>query len=373
MALPIDAAARDAQAKAMPGAAPTQGKEWSCPSCRLVNSLSSPVCRCMRARPMDSTDWPGIFKNFVFHFNGVIPRTLKHPSHSLEWRMAEAHGARVTSDFPQGVTHIIYRPGYERSEKVRLAITRHGIRCMPIAWMLDSMLQSRELFENLYRLQAIPAQALPTSSGVMLAHYQHPFYVGNADAFAIPGYDGGGPESATLLKKNEDEKKQENGGGSSGAGGGNDPAGFPKLQAIPEVVPRVAASHYPTSAGNPLLFSDCTFYFTFPATEGDNRQEAIEAHGGRVLPVDTMEGVTYFVYHPEDKKSDLMQYAIVHYDNELAKGDEGLVPEFVTVSWLLDCFFLDEVIPTGSLYTPTEKLKDTLRKKAAKKAKKGDE
>lgn len=345
-------------------------KEWSCPSCRLVNSLSSPVCRCMRARPKESDGWPAIFKGMTFHFNGVIPRTLKHPSHSLEWRMAEAHGARVTTDFPQGVTHLIYRPGYERSEKVRMSIQRLQIKCMPIAWMLDSMLQSRELYEGLYKLTVVPAQALPTSSGVMLAHYQHPFYVGNSDTFQIPGYDGGGPESASLVKTNAGVASAGGGASSSSAGngaGGTDPAGFPKLQQIPEVVPRVACAHYPSESGNPLLFADCNFYFTFPATEGDNRERAIEIHGGKVLANNNMEGVNYFVYSPTEKKSEDMIQAVLYHDAEVAKGDEGVPPVFVNVNWLLDCFFLDEIVPPTSFYQPTEKLLSTLRKKAARK------
>ncbi len=357
----------------------SDAKEWSCPSCRLVNSLSTPVCRCMRARPKETDGWPAIFKGMVFHFNGVIPRTLKHSSHSIEWRMAEAHGARVTNDFPQGVTHLIYRPGYERSEKVRMSIARLGVKCMPIAWMLDSMLQSRELYEGLYKLTQIPAQALPTSSGVMLAHYQHPFYVGNSDSFQIPGYDGGGPESASLVKKNESGggsggvSSSISGGGGSGSGGQSgpttDPAGFPKLQPIPEVVPRVAAAHYPSESGNSMLFADCNFYFTFAATEGDNREAAIEIHGGKVLTNNTMEGTNYFIYHPEDKKSEDMIQAILYHDNEVAKGDEGNPPVFVNVNWLLDCFFLDEIVPPTSFYMPTEKLMSTLRKKAARKNK----
>lgn len=343
----------------LPGAQPNTSKEWSCPSCRLVNSLSAPICRCGRARPKEPEDWPAIFKGKVFHFNGVIPRTLKHSSHSIEWRMAEAHGARVTTDFPQGVTHLIYRPGYERSEKVKQSMTKFGIRCMPIAWMLDSMLQSRELFENLYRLQSIPAQALPTSSGVMLAHYQHPFYVANAEVFQIPGYDGGGPESASLVKNNEAQKTGQPG----------EPAGFPKLQQIPEVVDRVAAAHYPVGSGNPVLFGDSFFFFTYPSTEGDNRDLAIEKHGGRVL-TDTIEGANYIVYHPDDKKGELMQQAVLYHDSEVAKGEEGNVPVFVTINWLLDCFFLDEVVPTtASVYGPTEKLLNTLRKKAARNMK----
>lgn len=339
---------------------PAARREWSC-ACRLPNSLSAPVCRCGRARPADQSGWPQIFTGMVFHFNGVIPRTLKHTSHSIEWRMAEAHGARVTGDFPERVTHLIYRPGYERSEKVRAALVKHNVKCMPIAWMLDSMLQSRELFENLYKLAQVPAQALPTSSGVMLAHYQHPYYVANAEAFAVPGYDGGGPESAALLSK-----KEETGAGNGGGGGGADPAGFPKMQPIPAVESRVAASFYPSTSGNPVLFHGASIFFTFAATEGDNRERAVEKHGGLVL-TNTMEGATYIIYHPDDKKGELMQQAVLFYDAKVATGDQQ-PPALVTVSWLLDCFFLDEIVPPTGLYVPSEKLMGTLRKKAARAA-----
>ena len=120
--------------------------EGICQSCGITNATD--LCVCRRVRPMTRMGFPQIFTGFVFHFNGIIPRTLRHPSHAIEWRMAERHGAQIESNFdPEVVTALVYRPGYERSDKVRLCVEQYPVKipCLPVTWMLECMLQARRL------------------------------------------------------------------------------------------------------------------------------------------------------------------------------------------------------------------------------------
>jgi hypothetical protein len=309
---------------------------------------------------MPTRGYPQLFAGMVMHWNGVIPRTLKHQSHSIEWRMAEAHGAKCEVDFiPDRVTHLIYRPGYERSEKVRAAITRLGIRCMPITWVLDSLLQSRALHESLYRLSEVPTQALPTGSGAMLQHYHHPYFAAHYSTFSIPGLDCGGPEGASTRSKMV--------GSSAAASREDDRLDLPQLRAIPTVERRVAAQAWPTTVGSTDLFLGASMFFaSAPASddEGQARERAIIAHGARV--VRDLGDATHVIYNVDDKKSDAMQQAVVLRDDRTAQGDESLV--LATEAWLLDCLFLNEAVPPAAMYAPSDKLLSTLRKKAARAA-----
>ena len=98
-----------------------------CNTCGVEVAADLECCQlCLIARPLERSGFPQIFQDLVIHFNGIIPRTLKHPSHSIEWRMAERHGARCTNVFdPQVVTTLVYRTGYERSDKVLACVDRY--------------------------------------------------------------------------------------------------------------------------------------------------------------------------------------------------------------------------------------------------------
>ncbi|KAG8347224.1 hypothetical protein ERJ75_001741900 [Trypanosoma vivax] len=161
---------------------------WTCPSCTLEVPREVGSCQmCNYARPMDRRGVPQIFTGFRMHFNGIIPRSLKHPSHSVEWRMAERHGATCAADLDlNSVNMLVYRPGYERSEKVRKCVDGHSnIVVVPVTWMLDCLLQSRQINPSTYALTAIPVVSQPTVRGPDLPHYQHPYFFMNVMEYSL--------------------------------------------------------------------------------------------------------------------------------------------------------------------------------------------
>lgn len=168
---------------------PSHDVGWVCKVCDVAQTSDKTYCQvCLQAKPLDKHGIPQLFKEYTFHFNGVIPRNLIHPSHAVEWRMAERHGATCSTTFdPYTVNILIYRPGYERSEKCRECVLMHkNIPCVPISWMLDSLLHTRQIHPSLYALVSIPEVATATVKSSQLPHHEHPFYVLNEKEYAIP-------------------------------------------------------------------------------------------------------------------------------------------------------------------------------------------
>lgn len=358
---------------------------------------------CLRARPMSHQGYPQIFSGLHIHFNGVIPRTLKHPSHGPEWRMAERHGATCDSVFDPSHTNIlVYRPGYERSDKVRLCVTRYqSIPCVPIAWLLDSLLQSRQIHPVLYRLQAVPAVALPTVRGPVLPHHQHPFFVLNAEEYALgplPGRDAG-------LKRVPMAYQKQDANSALGIDVGVVPDAI-WTTCSPIEAAEIAAISLTTaaegdddndeddvredkkrrvegsdttsssSAGielftamlrknrlNRTLFEGLAVILSETLLRTDTAKTVIEACGGAVVPRDLMESEANFViYHNDDKKDSLMIDAC-----KVATGSRKGQLTLATFTWLEDCLMLGELIPALEQYGPSAKLLATLAKKLEKR------
>jgi hypothetical protein len=311
--------------------------------------------------------------------------------------MAERHGATCDIVFDVSQTNIlVYRPGYERSDKVRLCLTRYQhIPCVPISWLLDSLLQSRQIHPVLYRLQAIPTVALPTVRGPLLPHHQHPYYVLNAEEYALgplPGKDANNMRPAV----------------SSSAQDLNGALGI-DLGVIPDAIwttcspieaAAVASFMSPSmhgddiddldrggkhrsdeasssaSAGielfltlsrqnklNRTLLDGMVFVLSESLVTQDNVRTVIEACGGAVVSSDHLEtDATVVLYHNDDKKEGLMIDAC----RAAASSRRGLL-SFVTYTWLEDCLMLGELIPMLEQYTPSAKLKATLAKKFEKR------
>eukprot|EP01062_Namystynia_karyoxenos_P065195 TRINITY_DN5854_c0_g1_i2.p1 TRINITY_DN5854_c0_g1~~TRINITY_DN5854_c0_g1_i2.p1 ORF type:complete len:935 (+),score=159.23 TRINITY_DN5854_c0_g1_i2:85-2805(+) len=113
--------------------------DWDCPSCSHRNIAAACVCAaCSYRRPLCKGAVPQIFDGFVFVFTGVIPKCV-HPSNWMEWRAAEQRGARVSEELEQGTTHVIFRSGYDRSYKVRLAEAMDGVKIVPLEWFVQSV------------------------------------------------------------------------------------------------------------------------------------------------------------------------------------------------------------------------------------------
>lgn len=370
---------------------------WSCTSCNALNAIEHLYCPlCLVSRPMEKRGVPQIFSGLGFHFNGIIPRSLKHPSHSVEWRMAERAGAKCAVEFDLGtLTTLIYRPGYERSDKVKLCVERHpsAVNTVSINWMLDSLLQSRQIHPSLYRLSQIPAVALPTVKGTILPHHQHPFYVVNADEYTIVPLPQ--QQQTRMVLKSRTE-----------AGDVEPP---PKAREIPapqwacvsileaaanattaekskEVATDDDVEEFENTARrgtkgievlkdaknrrNPKLFAGIVFALSEAIATNATVKTALTNFGAKVVDVDASgyaasikeARVTHVLFDHDDKKSDMMISATV-----LVETEGAAAPVFCETCWVEDCLTLDELLPCTGPYVPTAKLLATLAKKRSKR------
>ncbi|CAJ1035490.1 hypothetical protein, conserved [Leishmania lindenbergi] len=382
-------------------AAVTATNGWVCSNCKVEQTEDSTYCQvCQFARPLDRYGIPQIFSGYFVHFNGIIPRTLIHPSHAVEWRMAERHGATCCTTFdPSVVNIIVYRPGYERSEKCRICIERYSsVSCVPIGWMLDSLLQSRQIHPSLYRLTSVPAVANATVRGTNLPHHHHPFYQINKREYMIAtSFPAPETKVAKVTKVKEDapptdmEVTTDMGGilppffdlqqpqytvvdvydavvacatGMSADTGDdeNDKMEVRKTKAGIELI----SSQQSYNRVNRALFTGMNVVLSPSLTEQKPLLMAIERCGGKItenrgsLEETVQSGVTHVIYHHGDKKDEIM----VEAAHLIATTTPGL--QLAQSNWLEDCLILGEVLPLQGMYTPTPKLLETLSKKYAK-------
>eukprot|EP01060_Flectonema_neradi_P009138 TRINITY_DN16530_c0_g1_i1.p1 TRINITY_DN16530_c0_g1~~TRINITY_DN16530_c0_g1_i1.p1 ORF type:complete len:778 (+),score=145.84 TRINITY_DN16530_c0_g1_i1:149-2482(+) len=111
---------------------PHSRSDWTCPTCSVSNQKGTTTCRCGYEEPMDKSGIEQIFDGCVFAFSGMIPKSL-HPSRWKEWKYAEQCGARIQEEVTECVTHVIFKEGYEKSEKVKRA-QMMGIAVVPADW-----------------------------------------------------------------------------------------------------------------------------------------------------------------------------------------------------------------------------------------------
>lgn len=335
---------------------------WTCPACGVSVDVASNMCGlCLRARPLlPAPGQPLVFEGMHIHFNGVIPRTMRHISHSAEFRMAERHGAVVEEIFDvTRVTHLVYRVGYERSDKVRRAL-RANIPCLPIDWFLESLMQSRPLLVGPMRLRAVPDASLPTTAGLDLPHHSHPFYVAHGDEYLLEQPSPQGP-SFVVPAKGGGGGDRRGADGADAAGGGGAlfvyPAPMPPLSVRNCVAAACAA---PVRADTSGLFGGIRAALTphVAATCG-GAIAAFQARGGSV--VDTHDSATHVVFASDDKKGQLMQDAA-------AALEAGAPLLLVTIGWIEDSLMLAELLPPVGPYAATAKLLQTLAKRRTRGA-----
>ncbi|KAG5467061.1 hypothetical protein LSCM1_01242 [Leishmania martiniquensis] len=371
---------------------------WACSNCGVEQAEDATYCQmCRFARPLDRRGVPQIFAGYSFHFNGIIPRTIVHPSHSVEWRMAERHGANCCATFdPSVVTTLIYRPGYERSEKCRSCIEKHtNIPCVPISWMLDSLLQSRQIHPSLYRLTSVPPVANPTGGGTTLPHHQHPFYQINKYEYSIPtSFPTAKAKAVKAVKVREGVSYKTL----------DVPEGM--QEAIPPFY-NIEPFHYTTlsvydavlacttrtnadfcddendevearrkktgieliimmqtlNRVDRMLFSGMSLLLTPSLQRHEPLKRAIERCGGKLVSktasVDEalQDDLTHILYTEEDQLCKLMAEAAKLINSSLP----GL--QLVHFKWIEDSLILGELLPFHGMYTPSTTLMATLSKK----------
>lgn len=388
---------------------------WICSICSKPQQASEHFCSsCLYSRPLDRKGIPQIFAGFCIHFNGVIPRILKHPSHAVEWRMAERHGAMCSVDFDDKVNLLVYRPGYERSDKCRRCISSNRVSAVPIIWMLDSLLETRQISISFYRLTAVPEVAKCTTSGSSLPHYEHPFFLLKAKEYAIPSSFPmsmqdkltssnvvGGTTKLSSIGSPVTHKRRVLKRIGEAPEDGPIPPFFEIHPLTSEMIDvyesalnalnrkakvegsmsendfledfrerkgvEIIASAEKYSKVDTMLFSGMTMMLSSSLVENRRIPEILRRCGANILsyaesPTEfIISNVTHIVYHRFDKKSDfLVQAAHVK-----ATKRPGLV--LCESTWLEDCLMLGEVIPPYKVYNPSSTLMETLNKRYGKR------
>ena len=110
--------------------------QWKCPGCKWETKLDVCSC-CAYRRPLPKAGVPQFFAGMTFAFTGILPKSV-HPSAWKEWQFAEQRGAVPTEDVDEGVTHLVYREGYERSGKVQQA-QQLNIKVVLADWFYQSI------------------------------------------------------------------------------------------------------------------------------------------------------------------------------------------------------------------------------------------
>eukprot|EP01062_Namystynia_karyoxenos_P005874 TRINITY_DN12021_c0_g1_i1.p1 TRINITY_DN12021_c0_g1~~TRINITY_DN12021_c0_g1_i1.p1 ORF type:complete len:319 (+),score=91.26 TRINITY_DN12021_c0_g1_i1:97-1053(+) len=128
---------------------------WQCPSCAL-NNTSSICSSCQYRKPLPKEGIPQIFEGMRMVFTGIIPRSIPHSSEWKEWQIAEQRGAKPMDGLNEQMTHLIYREGYERSEKVKRALKMKGcnVKVLIADWFYQSVNLGMALDEAPYDLRA---------------------------------------------------------------------------------------------------------------------------------------------------------------------------------------------------------------------------
>eukprot|EP01065_Artemidia_motanka_P041441 TRINITY_DN5371_c0_g2_i6.p1 TRINITY_DN5371_c0_g2~~TRINITY_DN5371_c0_g2_i6.p1 ORF type:complete len:318 (+),score=95.45 TRINITY_DN5371_c0_g2_i6:147-1100(+) len=132
-----------------------ESTSWQCPSCKQSNTAS--ICSsCQYRKPLPKDGTPQIFVGMRMVFTGIIPRSIPHSSEWKEWQIAEQRGAQPLDSLDESMTHLIYREGYERSEKVRRALKMKGdnVKVLIADWFYQSVNLGMALDEAPYDLRA---------------------------------------------------------------------------------------------------------------------------------------------------------------------------------------------------------------------------
>lgn len=390
---------------------------WICSFCSSPQRANDYYCTaCLYSRPLDRKGIPQIFAGFCFHFNGIIPQVLKHPSHAVEWRMAERHGAVCSVSFDESVNLLVYRPGYERSDKCRYCVGSRKVNAVPISWMLDSLLETRQINISFYRLTAIPDFAKITTVGSNLPHYEHPFFLLKGREYSIPtsfpmsmqdklnnsrtitspsksisnlhlSHNSAVPGFKKNISYPSDDsnppffeipalklgmidvyesalgilnKKKTKVNGHSNA---TDFLGDMKEQRGVEII--AATQHH--GKVDTMLFSGMIMMLTTSLLQDPCLQEVLRQCGAKILsysenPTTLLtNNVTHVIYHRSDKKGDFL----IEAAHVKATKRPGLL--LCDSIWLEDCLMLSEIIPPCGMYNPSATLLETLKKRREKK------
>eukprot|EP00659_Diplonema_papillatum_P005709 gene5709-8715_t len=125
---------------------------WTCPDCQ--RPVTAPTCPgCQYRQPLSKEGVPQIFEGVKCAFTGIIPRSLPHWSLWKEWQLAEQRGARPLNEITTRCTHLIFKEGFERSDKVRKARNMAcNMKIVCSEWFYQSVALGVRLDEDPYTL-----------------------------------------------------------------------------------------------------------------------------------------------------------------------------------------------------------------------------
>eukprot|EP01060_Flectonema_neradi_P039038 TRINITY_DN842_c1_g1_i2.p1 TRINITY_DN842_c1_g1~~TRINITY_DN842_c1_g1_i2.p1 ORF type:complete len:321 (+),score=57.21 TRINITY_DN842_c1_g1_i2:128-1090(+) len=125
---------------------------WTCPDCSTkVNARICPSCQ--HRQPLSKEGVAQIFEGMKFVFTGIIPKSLPHSSEWREWQQASQRGAQPMNEISPEMTHLIYKEGFEKSDKVRKTQKLgHNIKIVASEWFYQSIAVDVKLDESPYTL-----------------------------------------------------------------------------------------------------------------------------------------------------------------------------------------------------------------------------
>ena len=137
--------------------------QWSCNGCG--KTCVTPTCPgCNYRKPLSKDGVPPIFAGCRITFTGIIPRSIPHWSEWKEWQQVEQFGGIPLNEITPDMTHLIYKEGFERSDKVRkVQKLGHGIKIVGSEWFYQSVNLGVRLDEDPYSL-TLPQKRLNAAS-----------------------------------------------------------------------------------------------------------------------------------------------------------------------------------------------------------------
>eukprot|EP01064_Diplonema_japonicum_P022229 TRINITY_DN3191_c0_g1_i5.p1 TRINITY_DN3191_c0_g1~~TRINITY_DN3191_c0_g1_i5.p1 ORF type:complete len:315 (+),score=39.74 TRINITY_DN3191_c0_g1_i5:51-995(+) len=279
--------------------------QWKCPGCS--RDCNTPTCPgCQYRKPLDKEGIPQIFEGVRCVFTGIIPRSIPHWSEWKEWQEAEQRGASPLNEITMDMTHLIYKEGFERSDKVRKSQKMGNVKVVCSEWYYQSVSLGVRLDEDPYNL-TLPQKKLVAASVQGTTKDLTDAYVDQLNNIATKATSGGAAKLATRPSHALSEE-------------GN------FMWLVPPQQPQPLFQDFSLVFTKNVPDSLKTLAKSWSAKESSNVGEA-EA--------------THLVVAPEDEKSLIVK--------------EGTAKNLVVVraEWLQHCVQLHEILPTVGPYEIT--------------------
>eukprot|EP01061_Rhynchopus_euleeides_P041859 TRINITY_DN7316_c0_g1_i1.p1 TRINITY_DN7316_c0_g1~~TRINITY_DN7316_c0_g1_i1.p1 ORF type:complete len:320 (+),score=107.27 TRINITY_DN7316_c0_g1_i1:50-1009(+) len=279
--------------------------QWSCTGCGMT--CQTPTCPgCNYRRPLSKEGVPQIFAGMRVSFTGIIPRSIAHWSEWKEWQQMEQHGGLPMNEISPEMTHLIYKEGFERSDKVRkVQKLGHGIKIVSSEWFYQSINLGVRLDEDPYNL-TLPQKRLVAAS------------VQGATIDIASSYAEQLTQIATTARIEPGAAKE-------------------KRQRPSQALTEDGDFHWLTPPTEPRpLFQDCSVVFS-PGVPEKAKKLAV-AYSAKITKALDGADTSHFVVAKADEGSPMVAEA-------MKKGLQVATPE-----WILHCIQLHELLPAVGPY-----------------------